>query len=292
MKKTTCQPLLLPPNLPYGLSMTWRQTADFDSSRARATLSSRFDPKKGILGLGEPLLRSFSLSLPSLRPFPALTGPAVSVPSTQGSLWAFATAQSRSELFDLSEALTALFEKDFELDDRMETFTYREGRDLSGYIDGTENPSGEKAFSVAIADGSTAPSGSSFVAVQRWAHDLTALHAHSRSEQDRMIGRELESNRELDDAPVSAHIRRSAQEDFSPAAFIYRKSMPWVLGDKKGLEFIAFGRSLDPFERILRRMTGSEDGVRDGLFAFSTPTTGSYYWCPPVSEGHIDLTLP
>ncbi|MGC8501308.1 MAG: Dyp-type peroxidase [Leptospirillia bacterium] len=291
MKKTTSQPLLLPPNFPYGLSMTWRQTADFDSLRVRKTLASLFDPKTAILGLGEPLLKSLSLSLPALRPFPAMTGPAVSVPSTQGSLWAFATAKSRSELFDISETLTALFKEDFELDDRMETFTYREGRDLSGYLDGTENPAGEAAVGVAIADGSTAPSGSSFVAVQRWAHDLSALHVHSRSEQDRMIGRELVSNKEIDDAPMSAHIKRSAQEDFAPPAFIYRKSMPWVSGEKKGLEFIAFGRSLDPFERILRRMTGSEDGVRDSLFAFSTPTTGSYYWCPPVSEGRLDLAL-
>ena len=291
MSGTLPQPCILSANRSYGLSMTWRESPDFNPLRARETLSARFDPKVGILGIGDPLLKSLSLPLPALRPFPSMAGPGVSIPSSQGSPWAFATAPSRSEIFDIAENLAALFAHDFVLEDRMETFTYREGRDLSGYVDGTENPSGERAFSVAISDGTSAPRGSSFAAVQRWDHDLDLLHHHSRSEQDRMIGREIESNREIDDAPISAHIKRSAQESFSPDAFIYRKSMPWAQGEGKGLEFIAFGSSLDPFERILRRMSGADDGVRDALFTFSTPVTGGYYWCPPVSGGRLDLTV-
>ena len=286
------QPNLLPANLPYGLSLTWRESSDFNPLRARNTLASRFDPAVAILGIGDPLLKSLSLPLPTLRPFPSLAGPGVSIPSSQGALWAFATAQTRSELFDISESLVALFGNDFILEDRMETFTYREGRDLSGYVDGTENPSGDRAFSVAISDGTATPRGSSFVAVQRWEHNLDLLHAHSRSEQDRMIGRSLETNREIEDAPISAHVKRSAQESFSPEATLYRKSMPWAQGNKKGLEFIAFGSSLDPFERILRRMAGTEDGIRDALFTFSAPIAGSYYWCPPVSGRSLDLSLP
>ena len=292
MAERSPQQNILSPNLPYGLSMTWRESPDFNPPRAREPLSSQFDPAVAILGIGDPLLQSLSLPLPALRPFPSLAGPGVSIPSSQGSLWTFATAKTRSELFDISEALLALFGRDFILEDRMETFTYREGRDLSGYVDGTENPQGDRAFSVAIADGTSAPRGSSFVAVQRWEHDLDLLHTHSRSEQDRMIGRDISTNREIDDAPISAHIRRSAQESFSPDAFIFRKSMPWAEGNRKGLEFIAFGSSLDPFERVLRRMAGTEDGIRDALFTFSAPIAGSYYWCPPVSGRSLDLSLP
>ncbi len=292
MDEASPQPTLLPSNLPYGLSMTWKENPGFSSLRAKTALASLFDPSLAILGIGEPLLKNLSLTLPALRPFPSLAGPGVSIPSTQGSLWTFSTARSRSELFDIGESLLALFRDDFVLEDRMETFTYREGRDLSGYVDGTENPSGDRAAAVALAEGAGAPRGSSFVAVQRWVHNLDLLHAHSRSEQDRMIGRELTSNREIDDAPISAHVKRSAQEGFSPDAYIYRKSMPWASADKKGLEFIAFGATLDPFERILRRMSGTEDGVRDALFTFSTPVTGSYYWCPPVSGGRLNLMLP
>lgn len=36
-------------------------------------------------------------------------------------------------------------------------------------------------------------------------------------------------------------------------------------------------------------MSGGEDGVVDALFSFSRAVTGSYYWCPPVRAGRLDL---
>ncbi len=66
--------------------------------------------------------------------------------------------------------------------------------------------------------------------------------------------------------------------------------MPWADASGEGLMFVAFGRSLDAFEVQLRRMAGLEDGVVDGLFRFTRPISGSYFWCPPVSNGVLDLT--
>lgn len=108
------------------------------------------------------------------------------------------------------------------LDDTVETFTYREGRDLTGYIDGTANPSLEIAL-VAAGDGLT---GSSFAAVQCWVHDLTRFRSHSPAHRDAVIGRSRETNEELDGAPESAHVKRTAQENFEPTAFMVRRSMP------------------------------------------------------------------
>ena len=54
--------------------------------------------------------------------------------------------------------------------------------------------------------------------------------------------------------------------------------------------FVAFGKSLDAFEAQLRRMTGQEDRVIDGLFRFTRPISGSYFWYPPVSNERLDLT--
>ena len=74
------------------------------------------------------------------------------------------------------------------------------------------------------------------------------------------------------------------------ALFAVRRSMPWADAGGEGLMFVAFGKSLDAFEAQLGRMTGQEDGVIDGLFHFTRPISGSYYWCPPVSNGCLDLT--
>jgi len=57
------------------------------------------------------------------------------------------------------------------------------------------------------------------------------------------------------------------------------------------LVFLAFGRSFDAFEAQLGRMTGIDDGITDSLFRFTRPVTGAYYWCPPVSDGRLDLRV-
>ena len=108
-------------------------------------------------------------------------------------------------------------------------------------------------------------------------------------EQDATIGRRRSDNEEIDDAPPSAHVKRTAQESFDPEAFVVRRSMPWADGSRVGLVFVAFGRSFDAFEVQLNRMIGAEDGIVDALFAFTRPRTGAYFWCPPVTRGRLDL---
>ena len=73
--------------------------------------------------------------------------------------------------------------------------------------------------------------------------------------------------------------------------FMMRRSMPWNDATRDGLMFVAFGHSLDAFETMLKRMVGLEDGITDALFRFSQPITGAYFWCPPVKDGKLDLSL-
>jgi putative iron-dependent peroxidase len=142
-------------------------------------------------------------------------------------------------------------------------FKYDRGLDLTGYEDGTENPEGDAAVDTAIVErAGPGLDGSSFVAAQQWVHDLNHFEAMSQDERDNIIGRRLSDNEELDDAPVSAHIKRTAQESFDPEAFVVRRSMPWVDVGGEGLMFVAFGKSLDAFDAQLRRMTGQENHRR------------------------------
>ncbi|GAG51818.1 unnamed protein product, partial [marine sediment metagenome] len=110
-------------------------------------------------------------------------------------------------------------------------------------------------------------------------------------ERDHVIGRRLSDNEEMEDAPESAHVKRTAQESFEPEAFLVRRSMPWSGDAGEGLVFVAFAASFDPFEALLKRMVGAEDGVPDALFRFTRPISGSYYWCPPLADGKLDLSL-
>lgn len=288
--RTLSQPSILSASRPYGLSLTYRESPGSDPERAARRLVDAFDPGSGVVGLGEPLIRNFRKMVPGLRTFPAFSGPACAIPSTQESLWILISGTDRTEVFERFESLSGHLSRDFVLEDAMDTFIYAGGRDLTGYEDGTENPIGADSLKVALVDRGKGLQGSSFVAVQRWVHDLDRFHAHSKSQRNTIIGRRQDTNEELEDAPASAHVKRSAQESFDPAAFILRRSMPWSRGPDRGLEFIAFGKSLDAFERILRRMTGLDDGIVDALFTFSRPIRGGYYWCPPVRDNRLDLS--
>jgi len=97
-------------------------------------------------------------------------------------------------------------------------------------------------------------------------------------------------NEEIDDAPASAHVKRTAQESFEPEAFVLRRSMPWSAPEGEGLVFVFFGSNLDKFEAQLRRMVGLDDGITDALFRWSRPIDGAYFWCPPTSGGRLDLS--
>jgi putative iron-dependent peroxidase len=230
--------------------------------------------------------------IPAVRPFPVLCGPAFTIPATPSALWVWLQGEDRGDLLQACRQVAQDLSEAFVLQKVIDAFKHRDSRDLTGYEDGTENPQGEDAVKAGIVQGQGAGmDGSSFVAVQQWIHDLDHFQSLPEAERDGIIGRRISDNEELDEAPPSAHVKRTAQEDFEPEAFILRRSMPWADEHQAGLVFVAFGHSLDAFEALLKRMTGKDDGICDALFRFSQPVSGSYYWCPPVKDGQLDLSL-
>lgn len=286
---TSSQPYILAKPFEYGLSLGFALAPGATAAKALKRLAQGFEPAWGTVAIGEPLALALGRRIPGLRTFPAMSAPGSGVPSTQQPLWVLLTAPSQAELFNSRQRLDAILLPDFALVDAMPTFIYG-GRDLTGYEDGTENPKGRKAVAAAIAS-SGEIAGSSFVAVQRWVHDLGHFKRQSPARCDAIIGRRRESNEEMENAPRSAHVKRSTQEDFDPPAFMIRRSMPFANGAVSGLEFISYVAALDTFEVVMRRMAGLDDGIADALFQFSRPVTGGYYWCPPVRSGKLDLRI-
>ena len=255
----------------------------------RKLAASRIDPDI-VIGLGPGLVRALGRSVDGLRPFPALSGPGCEVPSTQADLWCWVRGADRGHIVHAARSFAHAVGPAFRCDRMVDGFKYDRGLDLTGYEDGTENPKGDDAVEAAILRGAGRMlDGSSFVAVQQWLHDLEHFETLPPRDQDNIVGRRRRDNKELKNAPPSAHVKRTAQESFEPEAFVVRRSMPWADAAGSGLMFVAFGKSLDAFEKQLRRMTGQEDGIIDGLFRISRPISGSYFWCPPVSNGKLRL---
>ena len=252
-------------------------------------LATSINTEQTVVGFGEVLTSALNVNIDGLKTMPAQSVAGVSIPSTPYALWCGLRGNDRGELFHRSDEIEALLAPEFVLEDVIDCFTYDESRDLSGYIDGTENPTGDEAINAAIVHNDPNLNGSSFVAIQTWLHDFEKLKAMSEDEKDDAIGRHIKDNEEFD-APKSAHVKRSAQEDFDPEAFMLRRSMPWSDGMQAGLLFVAYGKNFDAFEAILQRMTGAEDGIQDAIFQFTQPVSGAYFWCPPASNNQLDLS--
>lgn len=262
---------------------------------ALTRLAPLVDGQSLVLGLGLDCVAALGATVPGLRAFPDLGAAPVSVPATPCALWCWLRGDDAGDLVNLTRRVAQALAPAFHLHQVVEAFRHGQGpnghgRDLTGYEDGTENPEGEAALQAAlVSGGGPGLQGSSFVAVQQWVHDFAAFESLSPQAQDHVMGRRRSDNEELDDAPESAHVKRTAQESFTPEAFVLRRSMPWAAGIQAGLLFVAFGHSLDAFEAQMRRMAGLEDGVVDGLFTMSKPVTGAYFWCPPLRNGQLDL---
>lgn len=257
---------------------------------------------KILVGIGLQVLQKMGKQLPLMREFPHLKGPMFEVPCTPYALCLWLRSDQRGELLAMTAKLVSMLAPAFKIDHSVDTFLHARtasgrGHDLTGYEDGTENPVEDAAVAASITAGQgEGIDGSSFWALQQWMHDYAAFGRMSVNEQDYAVGRRCSDNEELEDAPESAHVKRTAQESFEPEAFVVRRSMPWWSVspqgvDSSGLMFSAFGCSFNAFEAQMRRMLGMDDGISDGLFGFSKPLTGSYFWCPPVKESRLDLSV-
>jgi putative iron-dependent peroxidase len=249
------------------------------------------DGENAVVGFGKPLTTALGADIAGLKTSPAVTAPGLSIASSPESVWVWLRGDDRGDILHRSRRITHALTPAFRLLECWDAFKHRDGKDLSGYEDGTENPTDDDAVSAAIvAPGQSAPlSGSSFVAVQRWVHNFERFEAMPGTAQDHAIGRRQADNEEIDEAPESAHVKRTAQESFSPEAFVLRRSMPWADGNTGGLMFVAFGNSFYAFEAQLKRMVGAEDGIVDALFCFTQPVSGAYFWCPALKDGRLDL---
>jgi len=288
---TVIQPGILDAVPPQGRHLFFTLKLGADPSTALINLQKSTDGSRIVVGFGFSLIQALDKKIPTMRHFPSQTAPGVEIPSTPFALWCWIRDEDKGEILHITRLFKRLLGGAFQLEKVVDTFRYGDGRDLTGYEDGTENPQGDAMMETTMVE-TQSPElvGSSFAVVQQWVHDLDKFQAMPQDEQDNTIGRRKSDNEELEHAPESAHVKRTAQESFSPEAFMLRRSMPWSEQDKEGLMFVAFAKSFEPFEAQLSRMIGEEDGIIDALFKFTRPISGSYFWCPPVNGSELNLT--
>ncbi|WP_114765206.1 Dyp-type peroxidase [Vibrio rhodolitus] len=159
-------------------------------------------------------------------------------------------------------------------------FRYLDARDMTMFVDGTENPKEAARQEVAIIpQGEFA--GGSYVMVQRFIHNLPAWNRLNVSAQEKVIGRTKPDSIELDDVPAASHVGRVDIKEEGKGLKIVRHSLPYgSASGEHGLLFIAYCNTLHNFKTMLESMYGVTDGKTDQLLRFTHAVTGAYFFAP------------
>jgi putative iron-dependent peroxidase len=228
-----------------------------------------------------------SLAPASLGRFREVAGPGGVAPATQHDAWLWISGSDPDVTWEHARAAATAVDDVALVAAERACFTYRDGRDLTGFVDGTENPPIRLAPDVALVPPGQPGAGGSHVLAMRWVHDLDAFHRLPVAEQERVIGRHKADSVELsdDEKPPTAHIARVVIEEDGEELELFRRSVPYGTVDEHGLYFVAFSADPTRYDRMLTRMYGNDaDGVHDRLLDFSRAVSGAYYFAPSLND--------
>jgi putative iron-dependent peroxidase len=204
------------------------------------------------------------------------------MPATQTDVWMWVSAGSRTAAFDVVDTLLQSLSGLVVSRSEQDGWAFHGDRDLTGFIDGTENPSALEALDV------IAPFGhGSVVLVQTWIHDARALSAMSVQEQEQMMGRSKADSVEIDEVamPADAHVARTKVLDAQGAELrILRRNTATGTPGRHGTHFVGFAADRVRLQRMLEQMAGRTDGIRDALTRVAMPLDGAYFYVPSVEE--------
>src|SRR5271170_7756314 len=224
-----------------------------------------------------------------LHPFREIRAGARHAVSTPGDLLLHIRAKRMDLCFELATQIMARIGDAVSPVDEVHGFRYFDDRDLIGFVDGTENPTGAAAIdAVIVGEEDAAFAGGSYVIVQKYLHDLDGWNALSTEAQERIIGRTKLSDIELDDSmkPTSAHNALTTIVENGKEVKILRDNMPFGRAGhgEFGTYFIGYSRSPRTIERMLENMfVGRPPGNYDRLLDFSHPVTGSMFFVPSAT---------
>ncbi|MDA9557566.1 Dyp-type peroxidase [Vibrio sp.] len=186
--------------------------------------------------------------------------------------------------FYLLRSLLETVAESIEVIDETSGFKYLDSRDMTLFVDGTENPKDEQRQTVAIVpEGDCA--GGSYVMVQRFVHDLPAWNRLNVAAQEKVIGRTKTDSIELDNVPKASHVGRVDLKEEGKGLKILRHSLPYgSASGEHGLLFIAYCYTLHNHEAMLQSMYGVTDGKTDQLLRFTKAVTGAYFFAPSQEQ--------
>jgi putative iron-dependent peroxidase len=207
-----------------------------------------------------------------------LVGPdGYTMPATQHDAVLWLSGSAYDVVFDVARGAIAELGPLARVAEETSSWPYRHDRDLTGFIDGTENPSLIDAPDIALIPQGSPGAGGTMLLLQKWTHDAIAWESLSVGRQEQVIGRTKLDSVELADGPPESHVGRTDQERLGK---IFRRNMPYGTVTEHGTMFVGFSAEQRRLASMLESMVGQGDGTRDALTYFTSPVTGAYYFIP------------
>ena len=203
------------------------------------------------------------------------------MPATQHDALVWMSGSAYDVVFDMARSVIHDLTGQASLGEQTSSWAYQHDRDLTGFIDGTENPTLLDAPEDALLPEGVPGAAGSVLLLQKWKHDVAAWEALSTERQEHVMGRTKLDSVEFKNKRPDSHVARTDQGKFGN---IFLRNMPYGDIVDHGTMFVGFSADQKRLSRMLRSMAGLVNGKRDALTRFTQPLTGSYYFVPSVES--------
>jgi len=203
------------------------------------------------------------------------------MPATQHDAVLWISGSSYDVVFDAARAAIGALDGVASVGEETSSWSYHHDLDLTGFIDGTENPTLVEALQVVVVPDGSPGAGGSMLLLQKWEHDATAWESLGVERQEQVIGRTKADSVELDPRPADSHVASTDQDTFGT---ILRRNMAYGTVTDHGTMFVGFAAGRIPLQTMLESMAGLKSGARDALTRYTKPVSGAFYIVPSIES--------
>jgi len=204
-----------------------------------------------------------------------------SMPATQHDALVWMSGSAYDMVFDMARTVIRELSGKATLKDETTSWSYQHDRDLTGFIDGSENPTLLDAPGYALLPDDVPGAAGSVLLLQKWKHRTTEWEALPVAKQQLIMGRTKEDSIEIENKPEDSHVARTDQDTFG---HIFRRNMPYGNVTDHGTVFVGFSADQQRLVKMLESMAGLVNGKRDALTRYTQPLSGAYYFVPSVES--------
>jgi putative iron-dependent peroxidase len=212
---------------------------------------------------------------------PVVGADGFAMPATQHDAVLWLSGSAYDVIFDVSRMAIRELAGIAHVAEETSSWPYRHDLDLTGFIDGTENPTLIEAPELVVIGEDAPGAGGTVLLLQKWAHDASAWETLSDADQELVIGRRKTDSTELEDKPADSHVASTDQDRFGK---IFRRNMAYGTVTNHGTMFVGFSADGRILATMLESMAGVTDGTRDALTRYTRPLTGVYYFIPSIES--------